>query len=138
MEVRPPKPLSVSVSKTIELLKDTAKFKGVDGGISTFTAPPPPPQTVPTPPNVSFNDADDDNTTHVPSKHPCAWKNPLLLLGELSDENDAPTAPVDEKQEIKEKPYNKRKRYDTTADAQLRVLQKEEELQRSVLNKGGI
>ena len=38
----PPKPPSASIMKTIELLKDTAKFKGVDGGISTFPVPSPP------------------------------------------------------------------------------------------------
>lgn len=158
----PPKPPSASVSATIEMLKDTSKFKGVDAGIDTFaepSAPTVPP--VPTPPNVSFND--DDNThVHVPlaasqsalpSKQHPPWQNPLLLLSGISDDEDAvtnsPSAPVsgssgapgsskntctaliDEKKEKqKETPSSKRKHYDTTADAQLRVLQKEEELQR--------
>ena len=37
-----PRPPTASVTKTIELLKDTTAFKGVDGGLSTFSVPTPP------------------------------------------------------------------------------------------------
>ena len=38
----PPKPPPASIMRTIDLLKDRSKFKGVDGGISTFAIPSPP------------------------------------------------------------------------------------------------
>ena len=141
----PPKPPSASIMKTIELLKDTAKFKGVDGGISTFAFPvPSPPASEPASLNSTLNSTGSNfcgDTVSDPVAHCSKTKNPLELLTEMTaaeenhrrdntinkvsttDKNEAPIPPASAKQ-------GKRRHYDTTADVQMRVLVKEEELQR--------
>ena len=143
----PPKPPSASIMKTIELLKDTAKFKGVDAGISTFAFPvPSPPASEPASLNSTLNSTGSNfcgDTVSDPVAHCSKTKNPLELPTEMTaaeenhrrddtvnkhkvsttDKNEAPIPPASAKQ-------GKRRHYDTTADVQMRVLVKEEELQR--------
>ena len=137
----PPKPPSSSISKTIDLLKGSTKFKGIDGGISTFT-------TIPTPPNVSLSDDSFFNDEEAPLLPPTATTtkpkpSPLEMLSQMVAEENreascSKTANVRTVEEAlssttnnnNNNPPTKRKHYETVADVQLRVLKKEEAMQK--------
>ena len=141
----PPKAPSASIMKTIELLKDTSKFKGVDGGISTFTVPSPPDSLNSTLNSTGLN-FPANSTSSVETEtsqvaHCSKTKNPLEMLTEMAaaEEDDnmmkdiAKTTTVDKTNLPIPTPFKqagKRRHYDTTADVQMRVLQREEEIQR--------
>ena len=138
----PPKSPSAAVISTIELMKDTAKFKGVDGGISTFH--------VPTPPNVSLSESFLDGTEeqeNATSPRPRTLarpvpttKNPLQLLSDLAklEEPETSSKGMDQQKTgnstisdpSSTSASTKRKHYETTAEVQMRVLKKEEDLQK--------
>lgn len=156
----PPKAPSASVAATIELLRDTTKFKGIEAGFDTFVAPSTPSSSagfssVPTPPNVSFVSVseEDDLHLHAMDTHEIfsqyggddLSKNPLVVLSHEAEEEEVEAAATIKKSPSvapsvvpsvvpsvasSVAPSSKRKHYDTNASIQLRVLQREEELQR--------
>ena len=135
-----------SVRATIQLLKGTTKFKGIEAGFDTFVDPSAASCSyshVPTPPNVSFasiSEDDDLQTVDTSQIRPqLGSNNPLVLLSQaVIDEHKTETGVKERASAINKSPSvapsSKRKHYDTNASIQLRVLQREEELQRKKEN----